>query len=329
MSQAAQRVLPRWRGFNLTDLTTTNASGKFREDDFRWIADWGFDFLRLPLSYHLWTAPDDPYDVRESVLEEIDRAVELGGKHHLHVCLNFHRAPGFCVNPNPPEPFDLWTDNEALEAFCFHWELFARRYRAIPSDRLSFNLVNEPTSAVKRADHERVMRTAVSHIREIDADRLLIIDGLAWGKEPCPELIDLGVAQSCRAYWPHAVSHYKAKWAGGENLPLPTWPGVLHRGEVWDRAKLEEHYRPWTELARSSVGVHCGEGGCFNQTPRDVFLRWFRDVLDILTSHGIGYALWNFRGAFGIMDSGREDVRYEDWHGHRLDRELLQLLREF
>ena len=60
-----------------------------------------------------------------------------------------------------------------------------------------------------------------------------------------------------------------------------------------------------------------------------MFLRWFRDVLEILTGHGIGYALWNFRGAFGVLDSGRRDVTYEDWYGHKLDRKLLQLLQMF
>jgi hypothetical protein len=52
-------------------------------------------------------------------------------------------------------------------------------------------------------------------------------------------------------------------------------------------------------------------------------------VLEILTGHGIGLALWNFRGTFGVLDSEREDVAYEDWHGHKLDRGLLDLLREF
>jgi endoglucanase len=27
------------------------------------------------------------------------------------------------------------------------------------------------------------------------------------------------------------------------------------------------------------------------------------------------------------LDSGRADVDYEDWHGHRLDRRLIELLR--
>jgi hypothetical protein len=44
---------------------------------------------------------------------------------------------------------------------------------------------------------------------------------------------------------------------------------------------------------------------------------------------GWGWALWSFRGSFGILDSQRADVRYEDFHGHKLDRKMLELLREF
>ena len=39
-------------------------------------------------------------------------------------------------------------------------------------------------------------------------------------------------------------------------------------------------------------------------------------------------ALWNFRGDFGILDSGREDVPYTDWYGHKLDSKLLELIKK-
>ena len=73
--------------------------------------------------------------------------------------------------------------------------------------------------------------------------------------------------------------------------------------------------------------VHCGECGCYNKTPYSVFTAWMRDVLEILKGHGIGWALWNFRGTFGILNSGRTDIAYEAWKGHKLDRELLRLLQ--
>jgi hypothetical protein len=98
-------------------------------------------------------------------------------------------------------------------------------------------------------------------------------------------------------------------------------------GEQFGKERLETYYQPWIELAKSGTGVHCGECGCWNKTPHQVFLAWFQDVLDILTSNEIGYALWNFRGDFGVLDSRREDVDYQDWYGHKLDGKLLDLLK--
>jgi len=51
-------------------------------------------------------------------------------------------------------------------------------------------------------------------------------------------------------------------------------------------------------------------------------------VLDILTTNKIGYALWNFKGDFGILNSGRQDVAYQDWYGNKLDKGLLELLKK-
>jgi len=39
--------------------------------------------------------------------------------------------------------------------------------------------------------------------------------------------------------------------------------------------------------------------------------------------------MWNFRGGFGILDSERADVQYEDFKGHKLDRKMLELIKEF
>jgi len=328
----AQSKLPRWRGFNLLEMFTTQSDGNWQEDDFRWIADWGFDFVRLPMCYTLWIENDDPLKLSEQGLAKVDRALELGRKYHLHVCMNFHRGPGYSVNAERKEPYNLWKDQAALDAFCFHWTAFAKRYKGVPSSELSFNLINEPAAPVAemtREDHERVVRATVKAIREVAPARLIIADGLQWASVPCPELADLGVAQSCRAYAPSRISHYKAEWAGPEAMkwPEPVWPGVEEWGKRWDREALEEFYRPWAELASKDVGVHCGEGGAYNKTPHAVVMAWLSDVLDILKSHNIGFALWNFRGSFGVLDSERADVEYETFRGHKLDGELLGLLR--
>jgi endoglucanase len=323
-----QHVLPRWRGFNLHPFFGTWNNGIPVEDDYKKIADLGFNFVRLPMWYTHWTDAKDVYKVKEEVLERIDEAVAYARENGLHTCLNFHRAPGYCVAKDPPEPFDLFKDQEALDAFCFHWKLFADRYKNIPSKELSFNLVNEPIAPPE--DHERVVRAAVKTIREASPDRLIICDGLMWGYRPAPELRDLNIAESTRGYEPHKLTHYKASWVeGADEYPLPTWPVTRDGKVVFTRENLEKVYAPMVEAARAGVGVHCGECGCFNKTPHPVVLSWLDEVLDILTRHNIGYALWEFRGSFGILDSKRSDVDYEDWHGHKLDRKLLDLLRKY
>jgi len=346
----AQTAIPRWRGFNLLNffqaLSGADRSDRsVREDDCRWIRDWGFDFVRLPMDYWLWVdsdwpstrklRPDDACKIKESTLEKIDRAVDVCRKHGLHLSLNFHRAPGYCINDPQREPFVLWKDRQAEDAFVFHWDVFAKRYKGVSAKDLSFNLVNEAPGPregyMTREDYRRVMNRATETIRQTSPDRLVIIDGLSVGNEVVTEMIPTRVVQSVHAYRPAEISHYRASWVDrNSTFPEPTWPTRDKQGKVrLDRAGLERMYAPWAELARKGIGVHCGEAGCYSRTPHAVFLAWFEDVMDVLKGHGIGYALWEFRGSFGVLDSGRRDVAYEDWHGRKLDRKLLAMLQRY
>jgi endoglucanase len=166
-------------------------------------------------------------------------------------------------------------------------------------------------------------------IRAVDPGRLIIADGLKWGRVPVAGLTGLGVAQSTRGYDPMEVSHYQASWVQGQKWAEPTWP--LKRGDkvVSDKATLrKDRIEPWRELERTGVGVHVGEWGAFNRTPHRVALAWMRDCLDLWREAGWGWALWNLRGGFGVLDSDRKDVSYETDRGHKLDRAMLELLKE-
>ena len=68
----SQTTLPRWRGFNLLGLFSRGGSGEWEEDDFRWIAELGFDFVRLPMSYRWWVLDDDP-DVWQPAMDALSR----------------------------------------------------------------------------------------------------------------------------------------------------------------------------------------------------------------------------------------------------------------
>ncbi|MCX7028568.1 MAG: cellulase family glycosylhydrolase [Spirochaetes bacterium] len=463
--------LPRWRGFNLPDMVSAEwARGPFHEEDFRLIARLGFNFVRLPLDYRLWIEGGDWERIDAAAFADIDRAVQWGIRYGIHVSLNLHRAPGYCVNP-PAEPRNLFTDTRAQRVCALHWAFIARRYRGIANRNLSFNLLNEPNTD-DGAAYARIVSLLCEAIRREDPDRLIIADGLSWGTVPCRELVPMRVAQATRGYQPLSLMHYRADWVeGADSWPVPSWPplpvsaylyGPDHddlagpltiegpfagevrlrvrveqvsrlsrlriradgrivldrsfrpgsgRGEwkIWQnlydldvfaripagtrsleianvegdwmtfteigflpaaakaeivlapgdrewgsrqrplRADLAAQERPFTpvgtdagagatllwerairpfeELERGGVGIMVGEFGAYRFTPHAVVLAWMRDCLENWKRAGWGWALWNFRGDFGVLDSNRPDVSYESWEGHLLDRKMLELLQ--
>ncbi|WP_432969792.1 glycoside hydrolase family 5 protein [Dactylosporangium sp. CA-233914] len=330
--------------------------GVFAESDFAWIREWGFDFVRIPMSYLYFVAGPDGRSIDERRLKLIDAAVEYGRKHDVHVSLNFHRAPGYCVTSYPfdtPEPGNLFADEKSLELFTRYWSTLAERYAGIPSTQLSFDLVNEPpflTDTVTMNDFDRVYGTTLDAIHSADADRLVILEGPDASMSLLPPSLTHrpNVALSTHySYTPLQISHHRCPWVPDffYDQADPAWPydqagldadspyrDLIDRlglgGTVrWDRDALAKQFAPWLQLADDGVLVHFGEAGAYRETPHAVFLAWLDDLFGVLQDHGIGWALWNFRGPFGVLDSGRSDVAYEDWHGHALDRELLTLLQ--
>jgi len=334
-----QTILPRWRGFNL-EQRIGQTGGTYSEDDFQMISELGFDFVRLALNYKQWITEGDWNRIDHDKLAPIDQAIDWGKKYGLHVNLSFHRGPGYSIGNGGFEPYKLFRDEEALQAFILHWTTFTSRYKTA-GDNVSFNLLNEPRGIIGQppgigpAEHAVVMRKTIKAIRDIDPVRLIILDGLDAGKVPPIDLFDLAkdnVALSMRAYVPGGVTHYGATWDGNERYAHiePKWPGGVTPEGVWDRDRLHNYFKLWGAFAESAgMGLHCGEGGCYNCTPHGVALAWMEDVLSFLQEINTGLALWNFRGPFGILDSGRTDVAYENWHGHQLDRKMLELLRKY
>jgi aryl-phospho-beta-D-glucosidase BglC (GH1 family) len=479
-SEPSARELPRWRGFNLLEMFYKGSSTPpFQEEDFKLISELGFNFVRLPMDYRFWIRNNDWARFNETAVHWIDQAVEYGQQYGVHVCLNFHRAPGYTV-ADPPEPTSLWTDPATQKACANHWAYFAKRYKGIPNSELSFNLLNEPPDIDPNV-YAQVVTLLVEAIRAEDPNRLVIADGLNYGVKPSWNLTSLGIAQATRGYQPFTLTHYKASWvAGADQWSEPMWPeplgcsgylygptkkdmqspiiidanipgpftfhvrvgtvssssrlqvsvdgvsrsawyqdfqpgpgegpwkqvvyvpqwniyqniydqefairfllcrreirlnniagdwltiteigleladgrtfsmrvnprwgdvnrvvrfepsnpaGAFQSDTAMDRQWLWDNYvAPWVQLKESGVGVVVGEWGAYNQTPHDVTLRWMEDCLKNFQQAGLGWALWNFRGSLGVMDSDRADVQYEDFHGHKLDRKILDLLQRY
>ncbi|NLW21041.1 MAG: cellulase family glycosylhydrolase [Clostridiales bacterium] len=300
-----------------------------KELDF--IAKRGFNFIRVPLDYKFWTRDFDYLAIDESVTDQIDSYLAACSERGLHMCLNMHRAPGFCTNHNHREKHSLWTDDEAQRGFVHIWSFFAKKFKGVPSDKLSFNLLNEPPAIGKygltRDNHEAIMRATIKAIRDIDPQREIVLDGIDC-KYVMPELADTGAIQSGRGYEPFTVSHYKAEWLDFEyDWPEPAYPCTLN-GVYWDRKALLDFYQPWKDLESQGVRVHIGEFGCYNKTPSDVALAWQKDLLSVYRELEFGYALWNFKGTYGVVEHNKPGAKYELIDGFQVDRALLEALMD-
>ena len=338
------RPKARWCGFNLLgmfisrrhakppahDPKWSRTPGYFPEEDFRWMRDWGFNFARLPLDYRCWIKGNDWDAIDEDELRKLDAAVRLGQKHGIHVQLCLHRAPGYCINP-PEEPKDLFRDRDAQRVFLKHWTTLAKRFRGISNDDLSFDLFNEPPweiSSWQPELHDRVCRMAIEAIRKVDPERFIVVDGYFAGQRPVPALYGLhNVGQGMHSYNPHELTHYNAEWTRSWNKWRDKWP--VNDGESGRDWLLKNVYGLWDETTARGVHWSVGEFGFYSKAPRKTCMAWIEDNLKIMRERGLGFCLWNLRGAFGVMDSGRTDIAYEDFEGHKLDRELLDLLRKY
>jgi endoglucanase len=328
----------KYRGVNLIEKLDGRIRKKFNEEDFEILSEWGFNFVRVPMSYWNWTTREDWFAINEEVIKDIDEVVDYGEQYKIHINLCFHRVPGYCISWREQEPMDLFEDSpermkKALDATIYQWRYFSQRYDNRSNEYLSFDLINEPPNIKYKLRYEEIIRSIVTEIRTVDPKRLIVIDGINVGRTPMIGLEDLDIVQSTRGYHPISLSHYKAPWITEqelESLEIPTWPLYTKTGFKWDKETLKEKFiLPWAPLIDNKNNIHVGEWGCYSETPHEVMLLWARDCLSVWKEVGWGNALWNLKGPFGVLNSYRKDVKYENYKGHKLDRKFLELLKEF
>lgn len=325
----------KYYGFNFQWMYNSH-SQKAAECDERaldFMCAMGCNFVRLPLNYWFWIRNFNYDEADESVLQKIDGFLHAVISRNLHCSLNLHRAPGYCINGAELEKHNLWTDEAAQTAFVNQWKAFSKRYNHYTEDQLSFDLLNEPPNidqyGCTREIHEKLVRKTVSAIRSVSPHRPITIDGLGGGNLAMPELSDLGLTMSTRGYQPMAVTHYKASWcAETKGIAEPVYPKTLYAGKTWDIDAIRAHYEPWAALAKKGVPVHVGEFGCYDSVDNEIALRWFKDLFKVFNELGWGYALWEFKGSFGIIDHKRPNTRHEKIGSYTVDRDLYELFKD-
>lgn len=329
-------IEPAWHGFNLVELYKDSFKDPIRASDFEMMKEFGFNFARIPLNYWLWSNKNSWFKIDTSFFtKQIDPIISYAKQNNIHVCFALHRAPGYCINRRNLEPYDLFkgtavNKKRASRGFEYHWNFIANRYKDVSIDILSFNLLNEPPLIESENVYIDIMQPVINTIKSITPERKIIIDGTNIGKRNLKSLKSKNIIQSLHAYAPNQLTHYNYKtWAQLKAKNQFKWPFVSPNGETWDKSRLEKEYRGWRELSKAGGKVLVGEWGVSGSTPHDVTLKYMEDQLNIWKENNWSWALWNLRGTFGIIDSGRKDIEYEKYKGHLLDRPMLNLLRKY
>ena len=124
-------------GFNLQGMRRAGPNVGFREEYFKWMKEWGFNFVRMPLDYRCWVKDmksENRDIIDEAGLKPLDEGIAFARKYGIVAMICLHRIPGeYCVPQVDPEPGNIYTDPDCLKSAVMHWTMLARRYKDISS----------------------------------------------------------------------------------------------------------------------------------------------------------------------------------------------------
>ncbi len=138
---AAQEYDSAWEKYNA-------GAHYFCEDEVRYLAENGFNCVRVLYSFSILSNPDDVYSINVSELEQLDELISWCAKYNIHMMISITGVPGVhsdnIHDEDPAWQDTLFTDPAVEEAFGRYWDMISKRYAEIPNGLLSFEIVAEP-----------------------------------------------------------------------------------------------------------------------------------------------------------------------------------------
>jgi len=243
------------------------------------MARWGFNAVRLPMHYALYTLPVDEEPVAggqtwvEEGFRRTDDLLAWAKANDLYLILDLHAAPGGQGNDDniadrdPAKP-SLWDDPRHQDRMVALWKKLAERYKDEPYIA-AYDIINEPNWGFADPDDRNgckeegnaplkdlLVRTTRA-IREVDTRHIIVIEGNCWG------------------------NNYR---------------GVLDDGP-WDDNLVISFHKYWNATTRDSIAdvltlrerhgmpLWLGETG---ENSND----WFARTVALVEGEGIGWAWW-------------------------------------
>jgi endoglucanase len=267
----------------------------FMQEDVDSLAAWGFNSIRVPLHYNLFTLPiqEEPNSDQNTWLETgfdiIDNVLEWAEPHQMYVILDMHAAPGGQgrnseISDYDPSKPSLWESERNKTKLVQLWKKIAERYK----DNKwigGYDLINEtnwdlPGGVALRDIYERI----TTEIRGVGDNHILFIEGNDYGNNHAgltPPWDD-NMVYSFHKYW-NSTNENDLDWI----LPL------------------RDNY---------NVPLWMGESGENSN-------KWYTDAVHLFESNNVGWAWWAIK-KLGDIDSAFSVIKnpgYQDiinyWKG--------------
>ena len=248
-----------------------------RKIDIDSMASWGFNSVRLPMHYHLYTlaVDEEPVAGKNTWLEKgfalTDSLLSWCKANHMYLILDMHAAPGgqgndFNIADRDSTRPSLWQSAADREKMVALWRRLAERYANEPWIG-GYDIINEPNwgfedstdkhglRETKNAPLRQLMMDITAAIRSVDKRHIIIIEGNGWG------------------------NNYRGV--------LPPWDDnmVLSFHKYWN-PNTETAIKPYLDLREKyNLPIWLGESGENNNT-------WYRECIQLVESHGIGWSWW-------------------------------------
>ena len=246
------------------------------------LAAWGFNSVRLPMHYNLFTLPVDkePVPGKNTWLQKgfqlTDSLLAWCKANKIYLIIDLHAAPGGEGNDNAIADRDtsqpsLWQSEANQQKTIALWQKLATRY-ANESWIGGYDLINEPNWGFQNAADahgcdekasvplKNLYKQITAAIREVDKRHIIFIEGNCWANnyEGIFPLWDDNMVVSFHKYW-----NYN------------------------DKASIQKFidYRE-----KYNVPLWVGETGENSNA-------WFTNVVSLLEENKIGWAMWPLKKA--------------------------------
>jgi endoglucanase len=248
-----------------------------RKIDIDSMASWGFNSVRLPMHYHLYTlsVDEEPVAGKNTWLEKgfalTDSLLSWCKANHIYLILDMHAAPGgqgndLNISDRDSTKPSLWQSAANREKMVALWRKLAERYANEPWIG-GYDIINEPNwgfedstdkhgqKETKNVPLRQLMMDITAAIRSVDKRHIIIIEGNSWG------------------------NNYRGV--------LPPWDDnmVLSFHKYWNPNTLAS-IQPYLDLrTKYSIPLWLGESGENNNT-------WYRECVRLVEGQGIGWSWW-------------------------------------